>query len=110
VNEEGWDVDLLKILSVVDFRELPDAVELALQCPSMPCNQKASSKPWEVLVQTAGEAKTSPIYKDALFIEQNGIPDGRCGSMLEPESAEIERTLADAVHQLDAMKAWSRHS
>jgi hypothetical protein len=41
-------------------------------------------------------------YKDALFIEKNGIPDGRCSRILEPESAEIELTLADAVHQLDA--------
>lgn len=55
-----------------------------------------------VLVQTAGEAETSPIHKDALFIEQDSIPDGGCSSILESESAEIELTLADAVHQLDA--------
>ena len=54
------------------------------------------------LVQTGGEAETFPIYKDALFIERDGIPDGRYSSILEPESAEIEVALADAVHQLDA--------
>ena len=56
----------------------------------------------KVLVQTGGEAETFPIYKDALFIERDGIPDGRYSSILEPESAEIELALADAVHQLDA--------
>lgn len=55
-----------------------------------------------VLVQTGGEAETSPIYKDALFIEQDGVPDGRYSSILELGSAEIELALADAVHQLDA--------
>jgi hypothetical protein len=53
-------------------------------------------------VQTAGEVETSLIREDALFIEQDSIPDCRCSSILESESAEIELTLADAVHQLDA--------
>ena len=53
-------------------------------------------------MQTAGEAETPPVHKEALFIEQERIADGRCSSILESESAEIELTLADAVHQLDA--------
>ena len=55
-----------------------------------------------VLVQIAGVAETSPINKDTLSIEQDGIPDGGRSGILEPESAEVELTLANAMHQLDA--------
>ena len=53
------------------------------------------------LVQIAGEAKISSINKDTLFIEQDGIPDGGRSVILEPESTEIELTLANAVDRLD---------
>jgi hypothetical protein len=54
------------------------------------------------LVKTADEAETYTIHKDTLCIKQDSIPDGGCSSILESESAEIELTLADTVHQLDA--------
>ena len=68
----------------------------------MPGAGTAELRNGPALVQIAGEAETSSINKDALFIEQDSIPDCGCSSILESESAEIELTLADAVHQLDA--------
>jgi hypothetical protein len=54
------------------------------------------------LVQIASSAETLLINMDTLSIEKDSIPDGgRCG-VLEPESAEVERPLANAMHQLDA--------
>jgi len=53
------------------------------------------------MVQIAGGAEMSVIKKDALFIEQDGIPDGGRSGILEPESTEVELTLANALHQLD---------
>src|SRR5471032_2884241 len=42
------------------------------------------------------------INMDTLLIEQDSIPDGGRCSVLEPESAEVELPLANAMHQLDA--------
>jgi hypothetical protein len=53
-------------------------------------------------VQIAGRAKTYPINKVPLFIGKDRSPDcGRSG-VIEPERAEVELTLANAMHQLDA--------
>ena len=100
VIPDSGDVDRAYAERVVD-RDLALAEQAAHELQSV---TKASSLLGAntVLVQTAGEAETPPIHKDALFIEQDRIPDGRCSSILESESAEIELTLADAVHQLDA--------
>jgi hypothetical protein len=53
-------------------------------------------------VQLADEAEMSAVNKDTLFIEQDNIPDGGRGGILEAESAEVELTLANAMHQLNA--------
>src|SRR5476651_2904055 len=42
------------------------------------------------------------INMDTLLTEQDSIPDGGRCSVLEPESAEVELPLANAMHQLDA--------
>lgn len=44
----------------------------------------------------------SSINMDDLFIEKDDIPEGGRSGILEPESTELEPTLANAVHQLDA--------
>lgn len=54
------------------------------------------------LVQIAGSAEMFRINMDTLLIEEDGIPNGGCCGVLEPESAEVELPLANAVHQLDA--------
>lgn len=63
------------------------------------CAEKLVSR---ALVQIAGSAEMILINMDALLIEEDGIPNGgRCG-VLEPDSAEVELPLANAMHQLDA--------
>jgi hypothetical protein len=62
------------------------------------------------MVQIAGSTEMLLINMDTLLIEQDSIPDGGRCSVLEPESAEVELPLANAMHQLDATKSWSRHS
>jgi hypothetical protein len=53
-------------------------------------------------VQIAGSAEILLISMDTLLIGEDSIPSGgRCGA-LEPESAEVEPPLANAMHQLDA--------
>lgn len=42
------------------------------------------------------------INKDTLFVKQDRIPDYGCSDILESKSAEVELSLANAVHQLDA--------
>ena len=60
------------------------------------------TEPLRAQVQIAGGVEMSSINTDTLLIEQDDIPNGgRCG-ILEPESTEVELTLANAVHQLDA--------
>ena len=54
------------------------------------------------LVQIADVTDTSPINKDALLIEHDRIPDGGRSGIFEPESAEVELPLANAMYQLDA--------
>jgi len=49
-------------------------------------------------MQIARRVKRVPINKDTLFIKQDSWRNG----ILESESTEIELTLANAVHQLDA--------
>lgn len=44
----------------------------------------------------------SILNMDYSLIEQEGIPDSGRRRVIEPESAEIELPLANAVHQLDA--------
>ena len=39
---------------------------------------------------------------DNLAIEQDSIPDGRHSGIFEPGNGEVELSLANAVHQLDA--------
>lgn len=39
---------------------------------------------------------------ETLLIEEDDIPDGWCSSIFEPESAEVELTLANSMHQLYA--------
>ena len=56
----------------------------------------------EAPVQIAGGVEMSSINTDALFIEHDGIPDVERSGILEPESTEVELTLANAMHQLDA--------
>jgi hypothetical protein len=53
-------------------------------------------------VQIAGGVEMSSINTDALFIEHDGIPDVERSGILEPESTEVELTLANSMHQLDA--------
>ena len=55
-----------------------------------------------VLVQIAGSVEMHHIDMDTLFIEQDSIPDGGRSSILDPKNAEVELTLANAMHQLDA--------
>ena len=45
----------------------------------------------------------SSINTDALFIEHDGIPDVERSGILEPESTEVKLTLANSMHQLDAL-------
>jgi hypothetical protein len=54
-------------------------------------------------VQIAGGVEMSSINADALFIEHDGFPDVERGGILEPESTEVELTLAISMHQLDAL-------
>jgi hypothetical protein len=54
------------------------------------------------LVQIAGGVEMSSINMDALLIEQDRIPDVERSGIPEPESTEVELTLANAVHQIDA--------
>ena len=54
------------------------------------------------LVQIAGGVEICSINKDTLFIEQDRIPDRGHSGILGPESTEVELTLANAVHELDA--------
>ena len=68
----------------------------------MPGAGTAELRNGPALVQIAGEAETSSINKDALFIEQDSIPDSWRSGILEFERGEVELTLANAVHQLDA--------
>jgi hypothetical protein len=42
------------------------------------------------------------IDMDTLLIRQDSIPDGGRSGILEPENAEVELTLANAMYQLDA--------
>jgi hypothetical protein len=63
-----------------------------------------------VLVQTAGEAETSPINKDVLFIELNSIPDRARRGIVESERGEVELTLAKCRVSIQYLKSWSRHS
>jgi hypothetical protein len=42
------------------------------------------------------------IDMDTFSIEQDSIPDGECSGVIKRESGEIELTLANAMHQLDA--------
>jgi hypothetical protein len=60
-------------------------------------------------VQIAGWVEMLLINMDTLVIEKDSIPDGgRCG-VLEPQSAEVELPLSNAMHQLDACNSWSWH-
>ena len=54
-------------------------------------------------VQIAGGVEMSSINADALFIEHDGIPDVERSGILEPESTEVKLTLANSMHQLDAL-------
>lgn len=54
------------------------------------------------LVQIAGPVKIFSINMDTLLTEQDDIPDNGRRGILEPESAEVELTLANAMHQFDA--------
>ena len=55
-----------------------------------------------VLVQITGSAEILLINVDTLLIERDSVPDGGRCSVLEPESAEVELPLSDAMHQLNA--------
>jgi hypothetical protein len=55
-----------------------------------------------VLVQIGGVTDMFLIDMYTLSIEQDGIPDGERSGVLKRESGEIELTLANAMHQLDA--------
>jgi hypothetical protein len=70
--------------------------------PSKPRLLIAAMVPAAALAQIAGGVEMSSINMDALLIEQDGIPDSERSGILEPESTEVELTLANAVHQLDA--------
>jgi hypothetical protein len=54
------------------------------------------------LVQIAGSAEIFLISMDTLLIEEDSNPNGGCCGVLEPECAELELPLANAMHQLDA--------
>ena len=54
------------------------------------------------LVQIVGSAEMLLINMDTLLIEEGGIPNGGRSGVLEPESAEVELPLANAMHQFDA--------
>ena len=56
----------------------------------------------EALVQIASSAEMLLINMDTLSIENDSIPDGVCIGDPEPERGEVELTLANAMHQLDA--------
>jgi hypothetical protein len=47
-------------------------------------------------------AEIFPIDMDTLSIEQKGIPNSGRSGIFEPEHGELELTLANAMHQLDA--------
>ena len=53
-------------------------------------------------VQISGLTEIFPIDMDTLSIEQNGIPTSGRSGIFEPERGEVELTLANAMHQLDA--------
>jgi hypothetical protein len=53
------------------------------------------------LVQIAGPVETLSLNEDIVSIEQDSVPDGGRGGIFEPESAEVELPLANAMHQLD---------
>jgi hypothetical protein len=55
-----------------------------------------------VLAQIGGVAEMFLIDMDTLSIEQDCIPDKGGSGVLKRESGEIELTLANAMHQLDA--------
>ena len=54
------------------------------------------------MVQIGGVVENIFIDLDTLSIEQDSIPDGGCSVIFEPEGAEVELILANAMHQLDA--------
>jgi len=60
------------------------------------------TEPLRAQVQITGGVEMSSINTDALFIEHDGIPDVERNGILEPESTEVELTLANSMHQLDA--------
>lgn len=62
------------------------------------CKIPASGTP----VQIAGDSEGCRINKDAVLIERNGIPESRRSGIPDPECAEVELPLANAVHQFDA--------
>ena len=55
-----------------------------------------------VLVKIGGVPEMFLIDMDSLSIEQDSIPDGELSGVLKRESGEIELTLANTMHQLDA--------
>ncbi len=63
---------------------------------------EAREESLRVLVQIGGVIEMFLIDMDTLSIEQDSIPDGERSGVLKRESGEIELTLANAMHQLDA--------
>ena len=53
-------------------------------------------------VQISGLTEIFPIDMDILSTKQNGIPNSGRSGIFEPERGEVELTLANAMHQLDA--------
>ena len=52
--------------------------------------------------QISGLTQIFPIDMDTLSTKQNGIPTSGRSGIFEPERGEVELTLANAMHQLDA--------
>jgi len=75
-------------------------------------NQRFLKLPETIGITTAG-LLTAPVQigsvveiifidLDTLSIEQHGVPNRGRGGIAEPERAEVELRLANAMHQLDA--------
>ncbi|MGF6979876.1 hypothetical protein QFZ94_008393 [Paraburkholderia sp. JPY465] len=57
---------------------------------------------WQAPVQIGSVVEIIFRDLDTLSIEQDGVPNRGRGGIAEPERAEVELRLANAMHQLDA--------
>ena len=81
-----------------------------LTLPSAPAADTAPSFPGadELVVLRAAPVQIGSVVEiifidlDTLSIEQHGVPNRGRGGIAEPERAEVELRLANAIHQLDA--------